>query len=134
MRGVCHSRQTVESVITAYREGHKRSTIAKMTGVCQSAVYRILKGEHPHNRTLVVGDGNVIPKEKVEEVMRLYVDNYAENLGARKISERTGVSEPVVVRILRGQHRHNKVRLMNGKRPANRIRSNTRKFEENTQA
>lgn len=70
------------------------------------------------------------PKEAVENVIALYADGW----GQKNIALRSGVSEAVVVRILRGQHRHNKVRLMNGKRPANRIRSNTRKFEENTQA
>lgn len=51
-------------------------------------------------------------KETVEHVIELYLDKW----GQQRISEMTGVSEAAVVRMLRGQHKHNKVRYMNGRR------------------
>ena len=53
------------------------------------------------------------PPQDVAEIIRLY----HAGLGAREITRRVDVSESTAVRILRGQHRHNKTRIMHGKRP-----------------
>jgi len=51
-------------------------------------------------------------KEEVQQVVSLYKEGW----GSRNIKRITGIPEATVVRILRGQHEHNRVRLMNGKR------------------
>ena len=46
---------------------------------------------------------------------------YREGWGQRSIKRITGRSEPVIVKVLRGQHKHNRKRIMNGKRPGHEL-------------
>jgi hypothetical protein len=53
-----------------------------------------------------------ITKQDVQQVVSLYKEGW----GVRNIRRKTGIPESTLVTILRGQHRFNKVRIMNGKR------------------
>ena len=53
-----------------------------------------------------------IDKETANEIIHLWNECY----GQRMIAFKLGLSESTVVRVLRGQHPHNRERLMNGQR------------------
>ena len=57
-------------------------------------------------------------KDSVRTVITLFCDGW----GERSIHRITGLSESTVRRILRGQHPHNRRRLMNGQRDKKTLR------------
>lgn len=53
-----------------------------------------------------------LTKDEVKQIVALYREGW----GQLSIHRMTGRSEATIVRVLRGQHKHNRKRLMNGKR------------------